>query len=122
MNNYTGTIIEESLEDKQVLSKIKILSTKIEQVTQKHQTPWLAQWTLRKVEIAEDQADKIAEMLSRVLQKNYWYADYKNDKWHYIVYSDKIFKVDRQNPILYKDAKQYGLSLGIPPYQVDFRG
>jgi len=45
-----------------------------------------------------------------------------NDKWHYIVYSDKIFKVDRQNPILYKDAKQYGLSLGIPPYQVDFRG
>jgi len=32
----------------------------------------------------------------------------------------KIFKVDLQNPILYRDAKQYGISFGIPEYQVDF--
>ena len=30
------------------------------------------------------------------------------------------FKVDLQNPILYKDAKEYGISKGIPEYQVDF--
>jgi len=28
--------------------------------------------------------------------------------------------VDLKNPILYKDAKRYGISLGIPKYQVDF--
>ena len=25
-----------------------------------------------------------------------------------------------KNPIIYKDAKLYGISLGIPDYQVDF--
>lgn len=118
--NYQGTIIEESLGDKLVLSKVKILSTKVEEVTDKHKTPWLKQWTLHKVEIAESGAEDVANLLAKGLHKDYWYADYKNDKYHYIVYSDKIFKVDRQNPLLYKEAKQYGLDLGIPPYQVDF--
>lgn len=118
--NYTGTLIEESLSDKQVLSLVKILSTKVEDVTEKHKTPWLKQWTLHLVEVEEIKADEIAEILSKTLNKNYWYADYKNDKWHYIIFSDKIFKVDKQNPTLYQDAKKYGLDLGIPPYQIDF--
>ena len=118
--NYTGTIIEESLADKQVLGKVKVTATKVEAVTEKHQTPWLSQWTLHSVEIPEEQGEETANLLAGTLQKNYWYADYKNDKYHYIIYSDKIFKVDRENPYHYKEAKKYGLSLGIPPYQVDF--
>lgn len=118
--NYTGTIIEESLGNKEVLKELKILSTKVEPITDRHKTPWLKQWTLHKVEIAEDKAQEVAEKLSRDLERNYWYADYKNDKYHYIIYQGKIFKVDRANAVLYKDAKQYGLDLGIPPYQVDF--
>ncbi|OGE94439.1 MAG: hypothetical protein A3B10_01405 [Candidatus Doudnabacteria bacterium RIFCSPLOWO2_01_FULL_44_21] len=118
--NYQGTIIEESLDDPAVLSKINIVSTKVEIVTEKHRTPWLKQWTLHKVEISEDQCEAIADMLASSLQKNYWYADFMNDKYHYIIYSGKIFKVDRQNPVFYKDAKKYGLDLGIPSYQIDF--
>ena len=38
---YLGVIIEESLEKKEVLKKVKILKTKIEKVTPQHQTPWL---------------------------------------------------------------------------------
>ena len=37
-----------------------------------------------------------------------------------IIFLNKVFKVDLNNPILYKDAKAYGISLGIPEYQVDF--
>lgn len=55
MQNYLGTIIEESLGNKDVLNDVKILSTKIEPI--------------------EDQ---------------------------------------------YQKAKEYGVSLGIPEYQVDF--
>ena len=49
--NYIGIIIEESLKNKDFLKEVKILNTKIEQVTERHKTPWLKQWTLRAVEI-----------------------------------------------------------------------
>ena len=119
--NYKGTIIEESLDNLEVLKEVKILSTEIEPVTERHRTPWIKQWTLHAVEIAEDKADHTADLISRDLDKEHsWYADYKNERYHYIIYRDKIFKVDLSNPIIYEDARQYGISIGIPDYQVDF--
>lgn len=119
--NYTGVIIEESLDNKSILKRVKIIDTKVEQVTPKHKTPWINQWTLHTVEIPEESAESISEEISSSLDdKNSWYADFKNDKFHYIIYRGKIFKVDLQNPILYQEAKEYGMSLGIPEYQVDF--
>lgn len=118
--NYKGVIIEESLENKSVLKDISIFDTKIEAVTEAHQTPWIEKWTLHTVEIPNNKIDKITEQLSQSLDNNGWYGDFKNDLFHYIVYRNKVFKVDLKNPILYKDAKNYGISLGIPEYQVDF--
>jgi len=120
--NFTGTIIEESLEDKSVLDDIKIVSTKVKPVTEKYQTPWVKQWTLDEVEISEEQAGEIAEKLSKALdRKHNWYADYKNDQEHYIIYKDRVFHVtDRSDQAQYQDATDYGVSLGIPDYQVDF--
>lgn len=119
--NYTGIIIEESLEDKGVLDEVRIVNTEVEKVTDEHKTPWLTQWTLHTVEVPEAQADEADQRLSMALEsKDSWYTDFKNNKYHYIVYRGKIFKVDLLNPTLYKDAKQYGISLGIPEYQVDF--
>ena len=62
--NYKGVIIEKSLEKKDVLGRIKILSTKIEQVVDKHKTPWLKQWTLYTVEIR-------GKMGSAMLRRNH---------------------------------------------------
>jgi len=120
--NYKGVIIEESLDSKEVLKDVIILGTKIEKVTEKHQTPYLKQWTLHRVEIVEKMADKVSEKLSSSLEKEHadWYADFENDKYHYIIYPNKVFKVDLKNPILYKEAERYGISLGIPEYQVNF--
>ncbi|KKR43121.1 MAG: hypothetical protein UU10_C0047G0004 [Parcubacteria group bacterium GW2011_GWF1_40_6] len=120
-SNYRGVIIEESLETKEVLKDIKILETKIEPVKEKHKTPWVKQWTLHTIEIKEENGENIAEKLSQNLDKKHsWYADFKNKDYHFIIYREKIFKVDLKNPILYKDAKEYGISLGIPEYQVNF--
>ena len=80
---YRGVIIAESLADPDVLGKLKIISTKVEPVTEKHRTPWLKQWTLHTVEIPEDGGDAIAAQLAAALEKNYWYADYKNDRYHF---------------------------------------
>lgn len=120
--NYKGVIIEESFGDKSVLSDMQIVDTKIEKVTPDHKTPWIQQWTLHTVEIPDDKADEIADKISKSfdLQHPDWYADFKNENFHYIVFSNKIFKVDLKNPVLYKDAHEYGISIGIPEYQVDF--
>lgn len=119
--NYKGTIIEESLEDKSVLKDIKILSTRVEEVTEKHQTPWLKKWTLHLVEIPEEKAKEISEIISQNLDSEHsWYADFKNPKWHYIIFRYKVFKIDRKSKTQYAEARKYGISLGIPEYQVDF--
>lgn len=121
--DYRGVIIEESLENKEVFSELKILSTKIEQVTDKHKTPWLKQWTLHSVLIPEGMAPAIAEKISQSIDREHggaWYADFKNKTHHYIIFRDKIFYIDRTSQEQYDAAKNYGISLGIPPYQVDF--
>src|SRR3989338_7603213 len=93
---YTGTIIEESLENKDVLKDVKILSTEVEDVMDEHKTPWIKQWTLHTVEIPEDQVDSVAEKISKAIDsKHSWYADFKNDSTHFIIFRNKIFKVDR---------------------------
>jgi hypothetical protein len=121
MENYQGTIIEESLENKDVLKKVKIISTKVEEVIEKHKTPWISQWTLHTVEISQDNAQAIAEEISQSLDREHaWYADFKNDTHHYIIFRDKVFFIDRKSKEQYDAAKKYGISLGIPEYQVDF--
>lgn len=119
--NFVGVIIEESLEKKDVLKGLKILKTKIEKVTEKHKTPWIKQWTLHTVEILENQAEAVAKELSKSLDSQHdWYANFKNDSHHYIIFRNKVFYIDRRNKEQYDKAKKYGISLGIPEYQVDF--
>ncbi|MEK7078573.1 MAG: hypothetical protein AAB929_00735 [Patescibacteria group bacterium] len=121
MTNFNGVIIEESLENKDVLKKVKILSTKVEKVVKEHETPWLLQWTLHTVEISNKDAGKIAEEISRSLDHKHggsWYADFKNDTHHYIIFRDKIFYIDRKSKEQYVKAKSYGISLGIPERQL----
>ena len=119
--NYQGVIIEESLENKDILKNVKISDTKVEEVVEEHKTPWIKQWTLHTVEIPENQAKSVAEKISKALDsKHNWYADFKNDTHHYIIFRDKVFYIDRKSKEQYDEAKRYGISLGIPEYQVDF--
>ena len=120
-SSFVGAIIEESLENKLILKKVRVLSTKIEKVTEKHRTPWISQLTLHTIEIPENRAKEIAEKISKSLDsKHVWYADFKNDKTHFIIFRNKIFKIDRTSKEQYEEATKYGISLGIPEYQVDF--
>lgn len=118
---FTGIIIEESLENKEILKKVKIVSTEVEEVVESHKTPWVRQWTMHTVEIPTDEADKMAEEISQALDHEHnWYADFKNATHHYIIFRDKVFYIDRTSQEQYDEAKKYGISLGIPEYQVNF--
>lgn len=118
--NYKGVIIEESLENKDVLKDVAILSTKVEPVTEEHKTPHLKQWMLHTVEIPEDRGEEVAQKVSKVLETSHghWYADFKNDTHHYIIFRNKVFKVDRKIKEQYDEAERYGLSIGIPEHQL----
>ena len=119
--NYKGVIIEESLENNDILKEVKILETKVEKVVEEHKTPWIKQWTLHTVEIPENQVASVAEKISKALDSEHnWYADFKNDTHHYIIFRDKVFYIDRKSKEQYDEAKRYGISLGIPEHQVDF--
>lgn len=122
MMDLKGTIIEESLSDKKVLKKLKILSTTTETVDAKHKTPWLKKWTKDVIEIPESKADEIAKILSEKFDEKHfsWYIDFKNDKIHYIIFPQKIFRIYTGYNNNYKKATDYGLKLGIPEYQLDF--
>ncbi len=119
--NYQGIIIEESLEDTAILKMLNIVKTEIEPVTEGHKTPWIKQWTMHTVEIPEGSANEIAQQLSQALDSEHsWYADFKNGTTHFIIFRNKVFKVDRSKPEQYEEVKKYGVSLGIPEYQLDF--
>ncbi len=116
--SYKGVIIEESLGKKDVFEHVKILSTKIERVVGKHKTPWLKQWTLHTVEIGDDKAAKVAEELSKSFESAHnWYADFKNSELHFIIFRNKVFRINRTNKSQYEEAKKYGISQGIPEYR-----
>lgn len=119
--DYKGTLIEESLADRGVLESVRILKTDIEPVTEADRTPWLKQWTLHSIEIPETEADQIAQELSQALENEHaWYADFRNEKWHYVIFRGRVFRIDRSRPDGYLAARDYGLSLGIPEHQLDF--
>jgi len=119
--NFKGAIIEESLENMDVLKKVKILETEIVPYSEKLKTPWVKQWTIHTVEVPEKLADDITKEISESLDKEHvWYADFKNDKIHYLIFRNRVFKIDVTNKEQYAEAVAYGISLGIPDYQLDF--
>jgi len=123
LESYKGVIIEESLEDKSILSELRILETEVEKVTDRNKTPWLKLWTKHTVEVPEAKAQAVAERLAKTIDRKHggaWYADFKNRQFHYIIFRDRIFKVDRQSKQQYDEVNRFGETLGIPSYQLDF--
>ena len=115
-------IIEESLTNLEVLKHCKIVSTRVSIVTQEHQTPWLKQWTMHTVSVSAEKADELATELSNSLHSlpGNWYADFKSENRHYVVYPNRVFLIDRSDSEQYRRATEYGMSIGIPAHQVDF--
>ena len=118
--SFTGVVIEESLADPGVLRRLRVVATKIEPVTAGHRTPWLTRWTLHTIAVADDEAATVAELLSGALLPGHWYADFKGERQHYVVFPGKVFVVERDRPEQYDAVVAHGLECGIPAHQLDF--
>ena len=111
------------MEDTSVLNEIVITHTKIEKITERHKTSWIKQWTLYDIEVDENIVDDITQKISTALDSKHdhsWYADFCNDDFHYIIFRNKIFKIDRTKADQYQEVSDYGINLGIPDYQLNF--
>ncbi len=122
---YKGVIIEESLKNKAILKAATILNTEVEKVTRAHRTPWLKKWTMHQVGVDDDIIEEFSENISRALDPKHassWYADLRNASFHYIIFRDRVFKVNRRSKVKnkYALAVTYGTSIGIPKHQLDF--
>lgn len=120
--NYKGIVIKESLENPSILEGIKAIETVVEPVTPEHKTPWLKQWTMLTLEIPDNRIESLSKLISQSFSREHpkWFADFKSDKYHYIIFAGKVFKVNLLEPSLFKDARDFGISIGIPEYQLDF--
>ena len=102
-----GTIIENSLKDKDILKKVKIEKT------------WhSSNWILHNVWVEKDQIPE----LSKSLDGGPWYIHLwtpGQDAIH-VVYKDKVFLIKSSDKSTWTDAVAYGTSLGIPAEQLDF--
>ena len=122
LGNFNGVIIEESLENIGVLENVAIISTRVEPVTEKH-TPLALPVDFALGGSGGRRSGQNGGRDTRIADREHkgsWYADFKNESHHYIIFPDKIFLVDRRSAEQYDDAKHHGLSLGIPEHQVDF--
>jgi hypothetical protein len=119
--HYTGVIIEESLRDASVLGDIQIVETKVECVAERHETPWLAKWTLHTVAVPAHEAEGVANRLAKAIDTAHissWYADFKNEAFHYVIFADRVFKLDNKKKADWDLMRAYALSVGLPPHQI----
>lgn len=112
MNKYTGTIIEENLEDNRILNTFEIISFRIT-----NDDDPLERWHLYKVKAEKE---KILA-LSQSLKQGTWYAHFWDENKNIIaVFRNKFFEFNYDDKSSWTPAVEYGKSLGIPVEQLDF--
>ena len=102
-----GTIIENSLANKNILKTIQIDKT------------WqTGTWVLHSIQIDESRIKELSESLNN----EPWYIhlwEQGEDKVT-VIFKNKIFTLSFSDKSTWSDAIKYGKSLGIPAEQLDF--
>ncbi len=104
---YKGTIIENSLKDKNILSKIQIQHTR-----------QAGGWILHDVLTEEVLIPELSESLA----EGPWYIhlwEPSKDKVK-VIFKGKVFDIQFSDKSTWNDAVTYGKSIGIPDEQLDF--
>ena len=104
---YKGTIIENSLADREILNKVKI---------EKHYLS--GDWVLLDVLVDEN----LIPELSKSLADGPWYIHLWKPGEDYVkvIFKGKIFDIKFSDKTTWADAVVYGKSIGIPEEQLDF--
>jgi len=110
---YHSIIIEESLQKPEVLENYKILRTKFSEKEN---------WHLHIIEIPEPTEKAIKEIQEAMaVEEPYYFHIYGEGKTLIVIFKDKVFHLNPNNELTWREAREYGGSkLNIPPEQLDF--
>ncbi len=106
-------IVEESLANKEILNKHRILRTKF--------LPEPINWRLHIVNLLGSVDDAITEIqYSMVSDKPFYFHVFDEGKTLIVVFKNNYFTLDPNNKLTWMEAKIYGSKLNIPESQLDF--
>ena len=109
---YKGQVVEESLRNNRILNSLHITHVEIT----KDRNP-RDRWHIYTVQMTKRDIDK----LSKNLKGKHWYAHFYKGNELIVAFQNKIFRLKRSEPKTWKEAIEYGLKLGIPKKQLDFK-
>ena len=78
-------------------------------------------WTFIEFEAADDDADRLADALSRALARaGGWYCDFRTDAETFVVFAKRVFRYPRGDAAGRAEAADYARSVGVPEPQLDW--
>lgn len=114
-----GLLLKESLTDVRILDMLHITQT--ETWNAENAAPGQeAVWTAISFEVDDDQADALAESLSRVLKPTRWYINGATDSLIYVIFPKKVFKYGKGDKDQRAAAQEYGRLCDVPEDQLDW--
>ena len=110
---WRGVILEESLEDKSLLSLVKIVGTKKEKLEGENRF-----MTFHKIEVKEKDKDKFIHKVVKSIKYGF-YTHLVKEGVMYVVFKGHMYKFSKGFPEL-EMAKDEGRKMGIPEEQMPF--
>lgn len=103
---YIGVIVEQSLSNRDVLNDIKIIERNIVDADN---------WIETKVTVTKEQIYNISKFIC-----DGWYMHFWSGRNVLVIFRDKVFELNYDNKDTWKEAVEYGISVGIKREQLDF--
>lgn len=107
---YKGTIVAESLKDREILNNIKVLNIK-----ETDDENVADRWHIYSVLVTDAEIDILEQQI-----KELWYAHFWNDTKLIIIFTNKKFVCDVNDKTTWQPAIVFGISIGVPKEQLDF--
>lgn len=110
MANYYGIVIEQSLANRGVCAEFTIEARRR-----------IGSWEFLLVSVAKPELEHHVQTLQEAMRRDEaWYAHYFSGDELVVVFRAALFRVGT-DPSTWSPAVEYGLALGIPREQLDFR-
>lgn len=77
-------------------------------------------WTSIDFEVADGDADALADTLAAALGEPGWYANFQSAEVAFVVFSGKVFRFSRGDLDGRASAQAYGRARGVPESQLDW--
>lgn len=119
---YDGVLIAQSLRPG-TESDVRLVVNKITTFETEDAAPnQPTRWTLLHFEVDDADVDALAGWCadSLIADPSVWYADFKNDSEHFVIFPGKIFRYRINDQAERERAVEYGRRLGVPETQLDW--